>query len=72
MQSDGNTVTIEANKRTGPKTDNDNVVETDMTIEVPRQVTLDIDVFSSQVTVRGVTGGHSHVKTFSGKSRSRA
>jgi len=67
VQSDGNTVTIEANKRTGPKTDHDNVVETDMTIEVPRQVTLDIDVFSSQVTVRGVTGGHNHVKTFSGE-----
>jgi DUF4097 and DUF4098 domain-containing protein YvlB len=67
VQSDGNTVTIEANKRIGEKTDHDNVVETDMTIEVPRQVKLDIDVFSSEVTVRGVAGGHNHVKTFSGE-----
>jgi DUF4097 and DUF4098 domain-containing protein YvlB len=67
VQTDGDTVTIEANKRTGPKQDNDNVVETDMTIEVPRQVKLDIDVFSSEVTVRGVAGGNNHVKTFSGE-----
>jgi len=67
VQADGDTVTIEANKRIGPKMENDNVVETDMTIEVPRQIKLDVDVFSSPVTVRGVAGGHNRVKTFSGE-----
>ena len=66
IQSDGSTVTIEANKR-GPESENmnNNVVETDFEIQVPRDAVLDIDVFSSPVTVSGVTG-RQDVKSFSG------
>ena len=38
--------------------DNDNVVETDFTLKVPSNANLDIDVFSSPVTVTGVSGKH--------------
>jgi DUF4097 and DUF4098 domain-containing protein YvlB len=66
VSSNGHDVTIEANRRQDDRKDNDNVVETDLTIEVPRQVSLEVDVFSSPVTVRGVTAASHHVKTFSG------
>jgi DUF4097 and DUF4098 domain-containing protein YvlB len=66
IQSDGSTVTIEANKRNADSEHmNNNVVETDFEIQVPRDAVLDIDVFSSPVTVRGV-GGRLDAKTFSG------
>ena len=59
IQSDGRSVTIEANKRDkdwGEK--DDNVVQTDFTIKVPESVNLDLKVFSSPVQISGVTGTH--------------
>src|SRR4029078_1811782 len=50
-------VTIEANKRDDNWEDrNNNVVETEMEIQVPADVKLDIDVFSSDVHITGVRG----------------
>jgi len=67
IQSDGSTVTVEANKKVQGAGDleNNNVVETDFEIQVPRDAVLDIDVFSSPVTVGGVNG-RLDVKSFSG------
>ena len=67
IQSDGSTVTIEANKKVpgAGDLDNNNVVETDFEIQVPRDAVLDVDVFSSPVTVRGVNG-RLDVTSFSG------
>lgn len=67
IQSDGSTVTIEANKKVPGAGDleNNNVVETDFQIQVPRDAVLDIDVFSSPVTVGGVSG-RLDLKSFSG------
>ena len=56
VRQEGGGVIVEANKRQDSSRDDDNVVETDLTIEVPRQANLDIDAFSSPVTVRDVTG----------------
>jgi hypothetical protein len=63
----GSGVLIEANK----KDDNwrereNNVVETDFDIQVPADVTLDVEVFSSDVGVKDVRG-RQRVKTFSGE-----
>lgn len=69
VRSEGGKVVIEANKQLDERRKNDNVVETDLTIDVPRQVNLDVDAFSSPVTVANVTGTHHHVKTFSGEQR---
>jgi hypothetical protein len=58
--SGSNTVVVDANQRdhswwgfTG-----NNIVETDFDIKVPRRTQLDLDVFSSPVTVTGVDGPH--------------
>jgi hypothetical protein len=60
-------VTIEANKKDPNwKEDNNNVVETDMEIQLPADVNLDVDVFSSDVTIKDVRGKQ-RVKTFSGQ-----
>ena len=65
IESSGSTVTIEANKRDDKwEEHNDNVVETDFTLKVPSNANLDIDVFSSPVTVTGVSGKH-RVHSFS-------
>jgi hypothetical protein len=65
VQVSGSTVTIQANKKVESSwRDNNNVVETDMEIQVPRQTNLDLDVFSSPVKVTGVQGRH-RVHTFS-------
>ena len=62
----GSTVTIDANRREpGFERRNNNVVETQMTIEVPTSADLDIDAFSSDVTVEGLSGDQ-RIKTFSG------
>jgi hypothetical protein len=62
----GTGVLIEANKRDDTWRDrNNNVVETDFDIQVPADVTLDVDVFSSDVVVKDVRG-RQRVKTFSG------
>jgi DUF4097 and DUF4098 domain-containing protein YvlB len=66
VQASGSTVTIEANKKDSDWTErNNNVVKTEFDIQVPRSATLDVDVFSSDVHVRGVSGRQS-IKTFSG------
>jgi DUF4097 and DUF4098 domain-containing protein YvlB len=63
----GSGVTIEANKRDSSWDEhNNNVVETDFDIEVPVDVSLDIQVFSSNVEVKDVRG-RQRVKTFSGE-----
>jgi DUF4097 and DUF4098 domain-containing protein YvlB len=57
IQADGKGVTIEANKRAdGSWHENDNVVQTDFDIQVPRKTQLDLSVFSSPVTVTDVDG----------------
>ena len=66
VASAGSTVTIDANRREpGFERRNNNVVETQMTIEVPTAADLDIDAFSSDVTVEGLSGDQ-RIKTFSG------
>jgi DUF4097 and DUF4098 domain-containing protein YvlB len=63
----GSGVLIEANKKDNGWQDRDNnVVETDFDIEVPADVSLDVHVFSSNVTVKDVRGSQK-VKTFSGE-----
>ncbi len=59
IEQSGSTITIEANNRESSSHDRDreNVVKTDFDIKVPRQTRLDISVFSSPVTVRGVAAG---------------
>jgi hypothetical protein len=71
VRSDGGGVVIEANKRRdgSRKDDNDNVVETDLTIEVPKQANLDVEAFSSPVEIRDITGTKHRIKTFSGDQR---
>jgi len=68
IETSGSTVTIEANKRdeswSKSVTDN-NVVHTTFDIQVPASAMLDIDVFSSDLTIAGVTGKQ-NLKTFSG------
>lgn len=60
-------VTIEANKRDDNWEErNNNVVDTEMEIQVPADVKLDIDVFSSDVQVTGVRGDQ-NLHTFSGE-----
>lgn len=62
----GSTVTIDANKRVeGWREQNNNVVETDFEIAVPQGTSLDLDVFSSRIDVRGVIG-RIEANTFSG------
>ena len=66
IQTSGSTVTIDANKRdAGWQHDNNNVVETSFEIEVPAGANLDVDVFSSNLDIKGVTGAE-RLKTFSG------
>lgn len=59
-------VTIEANRKdpNWPERDND-VVDTEFTIEAPADISLDVQVFSSNVEVRDVRG-RQRVHTFSG------
>ena len=66
VQVTGSKVTIEANKKdAGWTVQNDNVVETEFDIQVPKNTVLELDVFSSSVHVRNVSGEQS-IKTFSG------
>jgi DUF4097 and DUF4098 domain-containing protein YvlB len=67
IQSDGSRVTIDANKRDERWEERDNnVVETDFDIQVPRQVDVRVKSFSSSVSVTG-TEGKMDVETFSGR-----
>jgi DUF4097 and DUF4098 domain-containing protein YvlB len=62
----GSGVTIEANKKDSEWRDrNNNVVDTELEIQVPQDVSLDIDVFSSSIRITDVHGKQ-RVKTFSG------
>jgi hypothetical protein len=62
VSSSGSVVQIEANKKVSSSWldhfGRNNVVETDMEIQVPRNTNLEIDVFSSPVVVTNVEGNH--------------
>ncbi len=60
-------VSIEANKKDGSWRDGkSDVVDTEFEIQVPADVTLDVEVFSSNVYVKGVRG-RQRLHTFSGE-----
>lgn len=62
----GSGVTIEANKKDSEWRDRkNNVVDTELEIHLPQDVSLDIDVFSSSVRITDVHGKQ-RLKTFSG------
>jgi DUF4097 and DUF4098 domain-containing protein YvlB len=63
---DASEVTIDANKRDGDWEErNNNVVDTEFEIEVPRRTELDVNAFSSDIHIRDVSG-RQHIKAFSG------
>jgi len=69
VHKDGNTVVVDANHRDRSWEErNNNVVETDFDIKVPRRTNLDINVFSAPVDVTGVEGSYK-VHTFSSRVR---
>lgn len=65
IEETGSGVVIEANRRDGDWRDRENVVDTEFDIEVPADINIDVDVFSSDVTVKDVRG-RQRVHTFSG------
>jgi DUF4097 and DUF4098 domain-containing protein YvlB len=58
----------ERSERRDDRDQRDQMVESDFTIQVPRRLNLDIDVFSSALDIREIEGNHS-VKTFSSRAR---
>lgn len=67
ISTSGSVVTIEANKKDPNWHEkNDSVVETEFDIQVPASATLDVNAFSSDVTITGVAGSQK-LETFSGK-----
>jgi hypothetical protein len=57
IQTEGQTIDIEANRRSpGFREKNDNVVETTFDIQVPAQTELDVQVFSGDVNIESVEG----------------
>lgn len=67
IQVNGNEVVIDANKKDENwKEQNNNVVETEFEIQVPRDARLDIHSFSSPVIISGVNAPQT-VETFSGR-----
>jgi hypothetical protein len=67
ISTSGSTVRIDANKRDEEWEDRDNnVVETEFDIQVPAGAHLLVNVFSSALTITGVTG-RQELKTFSGQ-----
>jgi hypothetical protein len=63
------TITIEANKKEDhSENHHSDVVETDFEIEVPQRASVDVQVFSSDVHIKGVEGKQK-VHTFSGEIR---
>jgi DUF4097 and DUF4098 domain-containing protein YvlB len=67
VQASGNLVTIDANKKDETwEEKNNNVVETEFEIQVPRDTRLDIHSFSSPITVAGVSASQT-LETFSGR-----
>jgi DUF4097 and DUF4098 domain-containing protein YvlB len=66
IEETGSGVTIEANRKDSSwEEKNDNVVDTEFDIEVPADVNLDVEVFSSDVTIKDLRG-RQRVHTFSG------
>ena len=66
---DADQVSIEANKKDASWHEkNDNVVDTEFEIQVPRRTDLDINAFSSRIDVSGVSGAQK-LHTFSGSVR---
>lgn len=68
IQTSGSTVTINANKQDADwekGRHNNNVVETEFELQVPASAHLDVDAFSSDLTIEGMTGDQT-LKTFSG------
>lgn len=67
ISTSGSVVTIEANKKDPSWHEkNENVVETEFDIQVPASAILDVNAFSSDVSVTGVAG-EQKLETFSGK-----
>lgn len=67
ISTSGSTVTINANKRDADWEDHkDNVVETTFEIQLPSAAMLDVDVFSSDLDIKGITGSQK-LNTFSGE-----
>lgn len=70
ISTSGSTVTIDANKNdpqwSRDHNNNNNVVDTAFELEVPASVDLDVQVFSSDVTVDGMTGDQK-IHSFSGE-----
>jgi len=63
---DGSMVVIDANKRDSSwREQNDNVVDTELDIEVPASATLRVGSFSSPIDIRGIAGDQT-LRTFSG------
>jgi len=69
VESSGTTITVEANKRDSDRRDRDdrreNVIDTDFEIQVPADARLDINSFSSDVIIIGISGTQV-VESFSG------
>lgn len=68
IETTGSVITINANDRQDDGERRNNVVETSFEIRVPRQTSLDVNAFSSPITVEDVQGRH-NVQTFSGDLR---
>jgi hypothetical protein len=69
VSTSGSTVTIEANKRDAEwerDHKNNSVVDTAFELQVPASINLDVEVFSSDVTIDGVTGDQK-LHSFSGE-----
>jgi len=68
VSTSGSTVTIEANKQDAQwerERKNNSIVDTEFELQVPASINLDVQVFSSGVTVDGVTGDQK-LHSFSG------
>jgi hypothetical protein len=66
ISTSASTVRIDANRKSREWEDRDNnVVDTEFDIQVPSSARLDVNVFSSELTITGVTGAQK-IKTFSG------
>lgn len=66
ISTSGSSVVIDANRRSSDWEDRDNnVVETEFDIQMPASARLEVDTFSSELSVEGITG-EQRLKTFSG------
>lgn len=70
IRDEGATLLIDANRHDSSWSwwVRNSVVETDLDIKVPRKTNLDVNVFSSPVTVQGVEGSH-NLHSFSSRLR---